>query len=168
MLAAGSTYCSYSPTSIVSSQRANRPSLGANIRFPFVSNISSTYDSILFCSLIERIDSVVVSLVVYRIPMKSSSPSITFQLRFQVDINVLFVTIVQLHDYMPSRTKATVVNMNMHRFEHVHLDKTGQNMFVILYLLPNDDEQRQTSLSTNGIFNEHFQFSVWTIARCCP
>lgn len=31
---------------------------------------------------------------------------------------------------------------------------------MILYLLPNDDEQRQSQPSAQGIFNEQFQFPV--------
>lgn len=38
--------------------------------------------------------------------------------------------------------------------------KISQTTFLILYLLPNDDEQRQTHLSNSGVFNEHFHFLV--------
>lgn len=41
-----------------------------------------------------------------------------------------------------------------------YLDKSTHSAFLILYLLPNDDEQRQTSSSAHGVFNEHFQFQV--------
>jgi hypothetical protein len=112
ILAAGSNYRSYSPAIVAPSPRAIRPSLGANIRFPIASNISS----------------------------KPSIPSITFQLRYDNTIETLFITIFQLQNYLPI--------------------KNSPNIFLILYLLPNDDEQQQTQSSTNGVFNEHFHFPL--------
>ncbi|CAF3434934.1 unnamed protein product [Rotaria sp. Silwood1] len=74
------------------------------------------------------------------IPLKPIIPSITFQLRYDHTIETLSITIFQLNNYLPT--------------------KNTQNMYLILYLLPNDDEQRQTRSSINGIFNEHFHFPL--------
>ena len=49
---------------------------------------------------------------------------------------------------------------NTNENTYAYLDKSKQSAFLILYLLPNDDEQRQTSSSAQGVFNEHFQFQV--------
>ena len=43
--------------------------------------------------------------------------------------------------------------------ENLLLDKNS-SVSLILYLLPNDDEQRQTQSSTTGVFNEPFHFPV--------
>ncbi|CAF0904441.1 unnamed protein product [Rotaria sordida] len=115
-LAAGNCYRSYAPATIDLSSRSTRLSLGANIRFPTVSNTSPI------------------------IPSKPITPSITYQLRYEHTIETLFITIVQLNNYIPT--------------------KNTQNIYVILYLLPNDDEQRQTKSSINGIFNENFLFPL--------
>jgi hypothetical protein len=72
------------------------------------------------------------------ISSKPSIPSINFQLRYEHAIETLFITIFQLQNYLPI--------------------KNAPSIFLILYLLPNDDEQRQTQSSTNGVFNEHFYF----------
>ncbi|CAF2805401.1 unnamed protein product [Rotaria sp. Silwood2] len=76
------------------------------------------------------------------IPSKPSIPSITFQLRYDHTIETLFITIFQLNNYSP------IINT--------------QKIYLILYLLPNDDEQRQTRSSIDGIFNEQFNFPLKT------
>ncbi|CAF0951307.1 unnamed protein product [Adineta steineri] len=112
ILTSNNCYDSYSPIKSNSTVRSTRSSLTTNTRLPSVSNSSSTV---------------------------STSPSVTFQLRYENPIETLYISLFQIQNYLP---------------------KNNQNIFCILYLLPNDDEQRQTQLSTNGIFNECFEFSL--------
>jgi hypothetical protein len=84
-------------------------------------------------------------------------PSVTFQVRYEQTIETLFITIFQLHDYVPGKSRDKWIFENREIFV---LAKNIQHIFLILYLLPNDDEQRQTQSSTNGVFNEHFYFLV--------
>ncbi|CAF1152608.1 unnamed protein product [Rotaria magnacalcarata] len=80
----------------------------------------------------------IVSTIFPIVPVKPTVPAITFQLRYEQTTETLFISILQLNNY--TTTKDT------------------QNIYVILYLLPNDDEQRRTRSSTDGIFNENFHF----------
>ena len=88
-------------------------------------------------------------------PSKTTTHSINFQLRYEQTIETLFVTIFQLQNY-PSGSDYVFSKC----CETYFLVKNTQHVFLILYLLPNDDEQRQSQSSTNGLFNEHFQFPV--------
>lgn len=88
-------------------------------------------------------------------PAKTTNPSINFQLRYEQTIETLFITIFQLQNY-PSGSDNTFSKC----CEMYFLVKNTQHVFLILYLLPNDDEQRQSQSSTNGVFNENFQFPV--------
>jgi hypothetical protein len=56
--------------------------------------------------------------------LKLNIPSFTFQLRYEQTNETLFITIFQLQNYFPIKNPPSV--------------------FLILYLLQNDDEQRQT------------------------
>ncbi|UJR26720.1 hypothetical protein I4U23_008035 [Adineta vaga] len=124
ILTSNTHYHSYSPTVVSSLTRAYRPSLAANVRLPITSNSSSNIPS-----------------------TKSPVSSITFQLGYDHTTETLFITIFQLHNFLPI--------------------KSTQPISIIVYLLPNEDEQRQTQLSSsNGIFNEYFQFHLQSNDLC--
>ncbi|CAF0732145.1 unnamed protein product [Adineta ricciae] len=85
-----------------------------------------------------------------RLPMmsnpSSTMPSMKFQLKYDHMMEKLSITIFQTYNYIPM--------------------KHTQTMFVIVYLLPNEDEPRQTQSSSNGIFNECFQFPLQKSELC--
>ena len=68
----------------------------------------------------------------------------------------LFITIFQLYNDASSKFSSIQKEILLKCI----LVKNTETTFLILYLLPNDDEHRQTKSSINGVFNEQLYFPV--------
>lgn len=85
----------------------------------------------------------------------------SFQLRYESNLETLSVSIFQLNNCILSK-----LNISYEPFHpNFFVGKTTETSFIIVYLLPNDEEQRQTQTSKDGNFNASFDIQVIRIHR---